>query len=68
MDRIIVLGGKGSGVVIGEQIYDAQIRAGKVEFLEFAFDDPSFGDEINGFPLLCHTYEAYEKYGHYEDV
>lgn len=68
MDKIIVLGGKGSAVVIAEQIYDAQCKMGNVEFLGFAFDDPEYGKEINGFPLLCHTYEAYEKYEKYNDV
>ena len=68
MDKIIVLGGKGSAVVIAEQIYDAQCKGENIELLGFAFDDPTFGKEINGFPLLCHTYEAYEKYERYSDV
>ncbi len=68
MDKIIVIGGKGSAVVIAEQIYDTQIKMGTVEFLGFAFDDESFGNEINGFPILCKTYEAYERYKSDEDV
>jgi sugar O-acyltransferase (sialic acid O-acetyltransferase NeuD family) len=68
MDKVIVIGGKGSAVVIGEQIYDMQIKNGNVEFLGFAFDDENFGDSINGFPILCKTYEAYEKYKIYDDI
>ena len=68
MDKIIVIGGRGSGLVIGEQIYDAQMRGADVEFLGFAFDDPTFGPEINGFPLLCGTREVFQKFGQYENV
>lgn len=68
MDKIIIIGGKGSAVVIAEQIYDTQVKTGTVEFLGFAFDDESFGDEINGFPVLCKTTEAYEKYKDDEEV
>ncbi|MDO5131358.1 MAG: acetyltransferase [Eubacteriales bacterium] len=68
MDKIIVIGGKGSGLLIGEQIYDAQLRGADVEFLGFAFDDPTYGKEINGFPLLCGSREVFSKYGQYEDV
>lgn len=68
MDKIIVIGGRGSGLLIGEQIYDAQMRGANVEFLGFAFDDPTFGPEINGFPLLCGSREAYSKYEQYDDI
>lgn len=57
-----MIGGKGSAVVTAEQIYDASLKGADVEFLGFAFDDPSFGNEINGFPILCKTTEAWEKY------
>lgn len=68
MDKIIVIGGKGSAVVVAEQIYDTQVKTNNVEFLGFAFDDESFGTEINGFPILCKTYEAYKMYEKYDDV
>lgn len=68
MEKVIIIGGKGSAVVVAEQIYDMQIKNGKVELLGFAFDDETFGDSINGFPILCKTYEAYEKYKAYDDV
>lgn len=68
MEKIIIIGGKGSAVVIAEQIYDTQMKMKNVEFLGFAFDDEAFGNEINGFPILCKTYETYEKYKKYNDV
>lgn len=67
-DKIVIIGGKGSAVVIAEQIYDRQEKFADVEFLGFAFDDPSFYPEISGFPVLCKTYEAWETYRDYEDV
>ena len=68
MDKIIIIGGKGSAVVVAEQIYDTQMKMKNVEFLGFAFDDEAFGTEINGFPILCKTYDAYKKYEAYSDV
>jgi len=66
--KIIIIGGKGSAVVIAEQIYDAQQKTNDVEFLGFAFDDESFGDSINDFPILSKTYDVYNKYKKYSDV
>lgn len=68
MDKIIIIGGKGSAVVIAEQIYDNQVKIGDVEFLGFAFDDKSFGNEINGFPILAGTRNVYDIFGKYDDV
>lgn len=68
MDKVIIIGGKGSAIVVAEQIYDTQTKIGQVEFLGFAFDDENIGDNINGFPILCKTYEANDKYSKYEDV
>lgn len=69
MDKVVIIGGKGTAVVIAEQIYDAQHRFGmNIEMLGFAFDDESFGSEINGFQILCKTYEAKEKFKDYNDI
>ncbi|MCZ2258627.1 hypothetical protein [Sporosarcina sp. G11-34] len=68
MDKVIIIGGRGSAVVIGEQIYDTQIKNGGVEFLGYAFDDETLGDNVNGFPILCKTNEVKEKYEAYSDV
>ena len=69
MDKVIIIGGKGTAVVLAEHMYDAQVKHGAdLEFLGFAFDDESYGDEINGFPILSKTFEVYEKYRKYPDV
>ena len=60
--KVIVIGGKGSAIVVGEQIYDADQKGANVEFMGFAFDDPSYGSEINGFPIVGGTKEVYEKF------
>ena len=69
MEKVIIIGGKGTAIVVAEQIYDAQVKhKADIEFLGFAFDDESFGNEINGFPVLANTTEVYEKYKKYDDV
>jgi len=69
MTKVIIIGGKGTAVIVAEQIYDAIHKYNeKIELLGFAFDDETMGDSINGFPLLCKTYDAYKKYGKYDDV
>lgn len=69
MEKVIIIGGKGTALVVAEQIYDAQIRFNaKIEFLGFAFDDEFCGDSINGFPVLAKTREVYEKFHDYNDV
>jgi hypothetical protein len=41
MTKVIVIGGKGTAVVVAEQIVDARTRYGvPIEFIGFAFDDP----------------------------
>ncbi len=68
-EKIIIIGGRGTAVIIAEQIYDAAEKFNKnVELLGFAFDDETMGDTINDFPLLCKTYNAYKEYGHFDDV
>lgn len=67
--KVIILGGKGTAVVVAEQIHDSYINFNKkFEFIGFAFDDESFGDEINSFPVLSKTNEVWEKYKDYSDV
>lgn len=61
--KIIIFGGKGTAINIAEGIIDAKTNHNSpVDFLGFAFDDESFGDEINNFPILCKTFEAWNKY------
>ena len=62
VDKIVVIGGKGSAVVIAEQIYDNQQTVHDVELLGYAFDDPAFYPDIHGIPIVCKTREAWDKY------
>jgi sugar O-acyltransferase (sialic acid O-acetyltransferase NeuD family) len=69
MKKIIIIGGKGTAVVIAEQIIDARERFGaEIIFMGYAFDDESMGGEINGYPILCKTTEVKDKYEHMDDV
>lgn len=62
-EKVIIIGGKGTAVVIAEQIYDACVRFGtSIEVLGFAFDDPAYSSGINGWPVLCGTKEPYAKF------
>ena len=66
--KIIIIGGRGTAVVVAEQIIDAITRFGyNAEILGFAFDDPTM-DHVMEFPILCHSYEVKEKYAQYDDV
>ena len=68
-DKIVILGGRGTAVVVAEQIHDAYSRFGlRVEFLGFAFDDPLLKDSINGWPVLCGTREVWRKFEKQKDV
>lgn len=68
-EKVVIIGGKGTAVVIAEQIYDAHARFGKdIEVIGFAFDDPAYKDGINGWPVLCGTREAYDMFKTDESV
>lgn len=61
MQRIVVIGGKGTAINVAENITDAADRFGlSVELLGFAIDDPALGSSINGFPILCGTRETHQ--------
>lgn len=67
--KIVFIGGRGTAIVIADQMYDAHERFGlDIEVLGLALDDHSGGDEISGYPILCDIKDAYRKYGNYEDV
>ena len=67
--KIIIIGGIGTAVNIAEQIQDAVDNYNyEDEFIGFAFDDESYGKEINGFPVLSKTRDVYGKYEKYKDV
>lgn len=69
MEKIIIIGGRGTAIVIADQIYDAQSRFNvPIEVLGLALDDIAGGDTISGYRILCGIKELYEKYGKYNDV
>lgn len=69
MRKIILIGGRGTAIVIADQICDASKRFGeKIEVLGLALDDLSEGNEISGYPILCPIKKLNETYGKYEDV
>lgn len=69
MDKIIIIGGRGTAIVIADQIYDAHRRFQlPVEVLGLALDDTSNGHSINDYPILCKINELLSKYEDYNDV
>lgn len=69
MEKIIIIGGRGTAIVIADQIYDAATRFNKnIEMIGLALDDRSNGDEVSGYPILCDIKDLYNKYGKYNDV
>ena len=67
--KVVIIGGKGTAVVIAEQIFDAASRFNlNIEVIGFAFDDPAYSKGINGWPVLCGTREAYDKFKNDMDV
>lgn len=69
MEKIIIIGGRGTAIVIADQIFDAQTRFNQnIEVIGLALDDLSGGNEINGYPILCPINQLYEKYKTYNDV
>lgn len=69
MEKIIIIGGRGTAIVIADQIFDANNRFGKsIEVLGLSLDDLSNGDNINGYPILCSIKELNVKYGEYNDI
>ena len=64
--KIVIIGGRGTAIVIGDQINDAHNRFGMdIEMLGLALDDHSGGDDVSGYPILCDIKDAYAKYEKY---
>ncbi len=63
MEKIIVIGGKGTAVNLALSIQDARIKHdAPQELLGFAIDDPELGSEIRGIPIVCNTRNIMEKF------
>lgn len=67
--KFVIIGGRGTAIVIADQIFDAHVRFGAdVEVLGLALDDHSNGDDVSGYPILCGIKEVYAKYERCNDV
>lgn len=67
--KVVIIGGKGTAIVIADQIYDAHVRFGMdIEVLGLALDDRTMGDEIYGYPILCGIHEVYDMFKDDDDV
>lgn len=67
--KIIIIGGRGTAVVIAEQIQNAIDKFSyKGEILGFAIDDPSYGGSINEYPIIAGIRDVHQQYGNYDDV
>lgn len=67
--KVIIVGGRGTAIVVADQMYDAHVRFGMdVECIGLALDDLSGGDSISGYPILCGITDLFDKYGKYDDV
>lgn len=69
MEKIVIIGGRGTAIVIADQIMDAKERFGqKIDVLGLALDDLSGGNTISGYPILCGIKEVMKKFGNDDDV
>jgi len=69
MIKIVIIGGRGTAIVIADQINVAKERFGiKIEVLGLALDDLSGGNEISGYPIICGTHDIMDKFGKYKDI
>lgn len=67
--KVIIIGGRGTAIVVADQMCDAHERFGmNIEVLGLALDDLSNGNSINDYPILCGIKDLYVKYGKYEDI
>lgn len=67
--KIIIIGGRGTAIVIADQIDDAHNRFDMdIEVLGLALDDRSGGDSVSGYPILCDINKLHNQYGVYKDV
>lgn len=67
--KIVIIGGRGTAIVVADQIYDAHQRFGMdIEVIGLALDDHSMGDSINGYPILCDIKDVYQRFKDYDDV
>lgn len=69
MEKIIIIGGKGAAVNLGDHIiHSIQNYNAKYELLGYCIDDETLGNEINGKPILCKLKDLATKYNQFQDV
>ncbi|MDX9694242.1 MAG: sialic acid O-acetyltransferase [Bacteroidales bacterium] len=69
MEKIVIIGGRGTAIVIADQICDANRRFGmNIEVLGLALDDHTNGDEISGYPILCDIKDVKSKFCDYDEI
>lgn len=69
MEKIIIIGGRGTAIVIADQILNAKVKYGmQIDVLGLALDDLSGGTEISGYPIMCAIKDVFKKYGKHNDV
>ena len=69
MEKIIIIGGKGAAVNLGDHIIHAiNHYSAKLELIGYCIDDEKLGTEINGIPILCKLNELTNKYNKLSDV
>jgi sugar O-acyltransferase (sialic acid O-acetyltransferase NeuD family) len=69
MDKIIIIGGKGAAVNLGDHIVHAiKNYNAKYELIGYCIDDESLGTQINGIPILCKLNELTSIYNKFTDI
>lgn len=63
MDRVLIIGSKGTAINIAEQILQAKEQFNYPMLIEgFCIDEPAIGEKIAGFPVVCGVRQAWEMY------
>lgn len=69
MNKIIIIGGKGAAINLGDHIIHAINNFGaKYDLIGYCIDDESLGDQINGIQIICKLNELNAKFGRFKDV
>jgi len=69
MEKIIIIGGKGAAVNLGDHIiHSINHYSAKYELLGYCIDDEKLGTHINGIPILCKLNELTARYNKFSDV
>ena len=68
-NKIIIIGGGSSAIIVAENIQNAKDACGsQIEVLGLAYDKGNIGDDVLGYPIVSNVAEAYTRYKRFEDV